>query len=250
MEDVTLVYFGSDAKALGGGKVGGYLVRFGRGPEDADSQGDFFDSATYFGQAVKAGIDVVYHHGVGRIDPLAIRLGNAIIGEGVIQSRADGLYIEANVTEPEVYAKAEAGQLGWSSGSVDRLVRRESVKAGVTKIRQWPIIEASLSPRPVDPRNRAMAVKALITESPQGEGSASGTLAEQADALASRASDLAGAFRTVADAHPLNAAKRAAIKALAERFMQLHDATAPRPDPAQVDRVRRRLIAARLGTSN
>lgn len=244
MNDETLIYYGGDVKALGSGKVGGYLVRFGS-PESADVQGDYFAPDTYFGRAVKSGMDVVYHHGVGKIDPLANRLGNAIIGEGVIQSRADGLYIEATVTEPEVYTKAEAGLLGWSSGSVDRLVKRESVKAGVTKIKQWPLIEASLSPRPVDPRNKAFAIKALI-ESPQGEGTASGTLAEQTEALVSRASELAGLYGTVAEAHKLNASKRSAIKGLIESLDTLYRESAPKPDPGDLARIKLRLLADRL----
>lgn len=246
MTDETMIYYGGDVKALGSGKVGGYLVRFG-GPESADVQGDYFAPDTYFGRAIKAGVDVVYHHGIGRVDPLANRLMNAIVGEGTISTKADGLWIESTITEPEVYALAEQNKLGWSSGSVDRLVKREAVKAGVTKITQWPMIEASLSPRPVDPRNRAFAIKALYDESSHDGGTVSGSLVEQTDALVSRASELAGMYRTVADAHPLNASKRTAIKSLVECLSQLHDATAPKPDPEKLARLKRRLIATRLG---
>lgn len=246
MTDDTLIYYGGDVKALGSGRVGGYLVRFG-GPESADVQGDFFTSDTYFGRAVKSGIDVVYHHGVGRIDPLAVRLGNAVIGEGTVETKADGLWIESQINEPEVYTKAERGELGWSSGSVDRLIRREAVKGNITRITQWPMIEASLSPRPVDPRNKAFALKALM-EASDDQGTGSGTLVERALALVSSAKALASEFGNVASAHDLNATKREAIKAAAEGFARLYDATAPRPDPEQVQALKKRLLLARLGT--
>jgi hypothetical protein len=240
MHDTTLIYPGGDVKALGAGRVGGYLVRFG-GPESADVQGDFFAPDTYYGKAVKAGTDVIYHHGIGRVDEVAVRLGNKVIGDGTIAVKSDGLWIEATVDEPDVMKLAEAGKLGWSSGSVERLVKREAVKAGVTKVTQWPIIEASLSPRPVDPRNKAFAIKALFDEGP-----GSGPLVERLDALVSSVGELTEAFGAIAGRHDLNAGKRDAIKAAAEGFARLYDATAPRPDPATRDALKRRLLASRL----
>jgi hypothetical protein len=241
MHDTTLIYPGGDVKALGAGRVGGYLVRFG-GPDSADVQGDFFTSDTYYGKAVKAGADVIYHHGIGRIDTHADRLRNTVIGDGEIAVKADGLWIEATVTDADVYALADAGKLGWSSGSVERLVKREAVKAGITKVTQWPIIEASLSPRPVDPRNRAVAMKALQIDEAPG----SGRLADRLDALVSSVGELTEAFGEIAGRHDLNAKKREAIKAAAEGFARLYDATAPRPDPATRDALKRRLLASRI----
>ena len=43
-----LTYHGAEVKALGGGKVGGYLVRYG-GPKDTDAEGEFFDKSTEYG---------------------------------------------------------------------------------------------------------------------------------------------------------------------------------------------------------
>lgn len=267
MTDTTLIFPGGDVKALGDGRVGGYLVRFGD-PNTADVQGDFFTSETYYGKAVKSGTDVIYHHGIGRIDVTANRLGNRVIGDGAIEVKADGLWIEATIAEPEVYAMADAGKLGWSSGSVDRLVRREAVKAGVSKVVQWPIIEASLSPRPVDPRNVAYAIKALLDDEPESvpephsetpppasdakaepkpsDPPESGAVDEPATSLASRGAALLGDLRKLAESHDLNAKKREAIKALAEGFRQLYDATAPRPDHDQRAVLYRRWVQSRI----
>lgn len=170
--DETLVYYGGEVKALGEGKVGGYLVRFGS-PEDHDVQGDYFTAETQYGRAIKSGADIIYHHGlVRRNDALAVKLGNRPIGDGALKPLADGIWIEgmlntSDIDVKAVYDQAAAGQLGWSSGTTERLVRRTAVKSGVARIDQWPIIEASLSPTPVDPRNRAVCLKALIEDTPE-----------------------------------------------------------------------------------
>lgn len=246
MHDTTLIYPGGDVKALGAGRVGGYLVRFG-GPDSADVQGDFFTPETYYGKAVKAGTDVIYHHGIGRIDEIAVRLGNKVIGDGEIAVKSDGLWIEASVNEPDVLALADAGKLGWSSGSVERLVKREAVKAGITKVTQWPIIEASLSPRPVDPRNRAVAIKALVDDVP-----AAGSLVERTEALVADVEEVVALYRKAHDQRQaagriLSTAKRDAIKALQESVAALYDATAPRPTPEERERLRRALLALEVG---
>lgn len=239
MIDATLVYSGGEVKALGSGRVGGYVVRFGD-PDTADVQGDFFTQSTYLGTAVKSGVDVVYHHGLGRVDALADRLKNSIIGEAKLSMKADGWWAEASVTEPEVYALADAGKLGWSSGSVERLVKRTPIKGTITRIDQWPLVEVSLSPRPVDPRNKAISIKSLITP----EGPATGSLMDRAEALVADVEAVVAAFRDQAqhrasEGRAMSAVKREAVKSMRDALDGLIEASTPRPTPEQVQQALR-----------
>lgn len=247
MTDDSLVFFGGDVKATGDGKVAGYLVRYGFGPDDADVQGDYFVPNCDFGLDTTSKFRIYYHHGLDK------EFGKRSYGIGEVKGLPDGLWIDGTIdlsTDPgrRLYGLVERGECGWSSGSSDRFVERERDTKGKSAIKSWPLNDASVSRKPVDGRNRAIAIKSLI-ESPQDEGTVSASLVEQTDALVSRASELAGLFGTVADAHPLNAAKRQAIKAAAECFDRLYDATAPRPDPEQLRRFKLRRLAARLGTT-
>ena len=252
MNDDTLSMYGGECKAIAPSRVGGFLVRFGS-PADADVQGDFFTNQTYYGQAVKGHLDVVYHHGLGRVDDIANRLGNEIIGNGTIQVQDGGLWFEAelDMSKPDVkavYAKASQGLLGWSSGSTERLVKREAVKAGITRIDRWPLIEASLSPKPVDPRNRAVALKALLTDE---ETPVAGPLLDRADTLVADVEAVVGLMRKASDQRTaqgryLSAAKREAVKALRDVLAELYDTSAPRPDPSVLQAIKNRLLAARI----
>ena len=58
MED-NLMYFGDQVKALGDGKVGGYLVRYGN-PKEPDLTGDFFTKDTDLGVEEGAKVPVYY----------------------------------------------------------------------------------------------------------------------------------------------------------------------------------------------
>jgi hypothetical protein len=252
MTDDTLSMYGGECKALGPAKVGGLLVRFGS-PAEADVQGDFFTPATYYGQALKGRLDVVYHHGLGRVDDLANRLGNEIIGSGTIQLRDDGLWFEAELDtdKPDVkavYAKASQGLLGWSSGSTERLVKREEIKSGITRIERWPLIEASLSPKPVDPRNRAVALKALLNDE---QAPATGLLIDRAETLVADVEAVVGLLSKAseqrqAQGRHLSAAKREAVKALRDVLDELYDTSAPRPDSRALQTLKNRLLAARI----
>ena len=60
-----LVYFGSAVKALGDGKVGGYLVRYST-KSDPDLTGDYFTAGTDYGVTDGASLPVYYQHGLVR----------------------------------------------------------------------------------------------------------------------------------------------------------------------------------------
>ena len=57
----ALVFSGNAVKALGNGKVGGYLVLFGSA-DQTDLTGDYFTKATDFGGAVSS--PVLWQHGM------------------------------------------------------------------------------------------------------------------------------------------------------------------------------------------
>lgn len=158
----TLLFFGGEVKALGGGRVGGYLARFTT-PKDPDLARDFFTKETDFfledgeGKAV-----VLYDHG---LDP---KIKARKLGKGSVKVDDVGAWIESQLNmadeyEKAIYAMAKAGKLGWSSGSAPHLVEREAVGKAFF-IKSWPIVEASLTPRPCEPRNRAMPLKSYAED--------------------------------------------------------------------------------------
>ena len=148
----ALVFYGGSVKALGNGRVGGYLVRF-TSEDEPDLEGECFDEKTWYGGATIS--PVYYNHG---LDPV---LGKKVLGSGSLELQELGMWIEAQLEmrdayERAVYGLAEKGKLGWSSGTAPHLVEREG-----KHIARWPLgLDASLTPTPADPGNRAMPLKA------------------------------------------------------------------------------------------
>ncbi|NJL06681.1 MAG: phage major capsid protein, partial [Chloroflexaceae bacterium] len=154
----TLIYDGGDAvKALGNGRVAGYLVRFGD-PDQPDLVGDYFTSETDFGRL--SSTDVYYHHGLDR----AIKART--IGRGTLRQDEVGVWIEAQLSladqyEQAIYDMVKAGKLRWSSGTLSHLVEREPT-GGATHVKRWMLgLDASLTPTPAEPRGTAASIKAL-----------------------------------------------------------------------------------------
>ncbi len=155
MED-NLIYFGDAVKAMGEGKVGGYLVRWGN-PETPDLTGDFFTPESDLGIEPESRLPVFYDHGM---DP---HFKNKRIGRGTVRFDDVGAWFEAQLEmrdeyERSVYKLAEAGALGWSSGAAGHLVEKEAV-GKAWRIKSWVIAEASLTPTPAEPRNAAISIK-------------------------------------------------------------------------------------------
>lgn len=160
MED-NLIYFGDEVKALGDGKVAGYLVRYGSADEH-DLTNDFFTKDTELGIEDSSKLPVYYEHGFDSV------MKSRKIGAGVIRYDDAGVWLEAQLNmrdeyERMIYQMAEAGKLGWSSGAAGHLVEREPVGKSYY-IKSWVIAEASLTPKPAEPRNVAMPVKSLYTQ--------------------------------------------------------------------------------------
>lgn len=152
-----LITVGPAVKALGGGKVGGYLVQWGD-PSSADADGEFFTSETDFDTEFPAKASIFYHHG------LDATIGRRRLGRGEMKLDESGIWMEGQLDLRDaylarIYAMAEAGKLGWSSGAVSHLTDPPRETPGGA-IKSWPLKEASLTPIPSDRRNMVFALKA------------------------------------------------------------------------------------------
>lgn len=156
MED-QLIAFGSEVKALDGGKVGGFLVRFSN-PDEPDLEGDFFDVATDLN--IPETLPVLYNHGMdGTIKKRVIGKATTIIEDA-------GVWAESQLNmrdeyEKAIYEMAKAGKLGYSSGALSHLVEREPAGKAF-HIKSWFIGEVSLTPTPAEFRNTVVSLKSLI----------------------------------------------------------------------------------------
>jgi len=146
MNDEQLVAFGGAIKALGDGRVGGYLVKF-TDASTPDLAGEYFDGGTDFDIEPGDTARIYYNHG---LDPV---LKKRKLGSGTMRVDDVGVWIEAQLTmrddyERAIYAMVEAGKLGWSSGTLPNLVEYEAV--GKSRyIKSWPLgKDASLTPTP------------------------------------------------------------------------------------------------------
>lgn len=223
--DETLIALGSPVKALGGDRVGGLLVRF-TGSGEKDLQGEYFTKETdFWGPPEK--VHLVYHHGFSKA------LGRQRIGSGELTPTAEGLAIEAKVSAPAAATReakaavkatlddAHAGKLGWSSGSAPHLV----VKAEDGRIVQWPLIEASLTKTPVDPRARVVPIKSIL---PAGGGGRVRTVRELRDWISALK---AGRVLSAGNRARLKALREALVPALADLDALLSE-TEPAPAKA------------------
>ena len=95
----TMVYFGDAVKALGEGKVGGYLVRWG-GNGDVDLTGDYFTKETDLGVGEGDRLPVYYEHGY---DPV---IKSRKLGRGAISRFDDiGVWFEAQLELRDEYER-------------------------------------------------------------------------------------------------------------------------------------------------
>jgi HK97 family phage major capsid protein len=162
--DEIKVYQGGAIKQLGDNRIGGYLVTF----SDADSpdlEGHFFTPDTDFGHMRNT--PVWFNHRL----PMPTKSGDYLtikeqIGDGELTIDEHGVFVEAVLYNAERYASV-LDSLGWSSGTAAHLI--DSEPAGkATRIKLWPLgLDASLTPIPAEPRNRAVPLKSLHT-TPKG----------------------------------------------------------------------------------
>ncbi len=145
----------SDADTL---LVGGWGIVFG----GQDLEGDTFGPDTDFWlDRLPGPRPVLYEHGFN-VPGLKV-LGRTLR----IEPRDLGLWVEAELDRHNEYVRMlerllEAGALGWSSGAVAHLVRREG-----GKVVSWPIAEFSLTPTPAEPRTLGVSeVRSLLEVQP------------------------------------------------------------------------------------
>jgi hypothetical protein len=156
-DNEIVIRYGDEVKATTDGKVRGYLIRFG----GKDLEGDVFSPQCDFGRPLKIGdsmpMNLYYAHGM---DPV---VGKKAVGAGRIVVKEAGLWYEGQIQMSDQYREmikrlAVEGRLGFSSGAAGHLVVREKSFDGDSNLLTvWPIAEASLTPRPAEPRNLAFA---------------------------------------------------------------------------------------------
>lgn len=200
------------ATANGDGTVtlsGPAVVFDAPGTRNRDLAGEYFTAETYYGAAAKGGavtLDTLFHHGIPLEDTKrARRLADAILAETTLTKTGDGWLASLVLPmredyEEEIAELAEAGKLGWSTGSAGHVVR----KAADGMIERWPFVEVSLTPTPAEPRTFAVPVKSLLR--PEG-----GEAAAVLKALRAARAEL----REAPGAHDLTHALRAARLGLA-----------------------------------
>lgn len=156
-----LIAFGSELKALGDGRVGGYLVVF-TDEDNPDLTGDFFAKDTDFGLDEPRKVGVYYQH--GRDEHLKSRR----LGYAELSVTDAGVWMEAQLAlrdeyERSIYDLIEAGKMGLSSGAVGHLVEREKTSKAY-KITRWEIGEASITPTPAEPKTSVIPLKSLFPD--------------------------------------------------------------------------------------
>lgn len=164
-EPDVFVYYGGAVKALGDGKVGGYLVEFSdpetkTGSPDLDR--DYFAADTDYDLEENKSATVYYDHGR---DPV---LKRRKLGRVAMRVDDVGVWVEGQLNrrdehEKAIYRLAELGKLGWSSGTAPHLVDRKSV-GNFKKIVSWPLgDDASLTPTPASytKTNQVVALKSV-----------------------------------------------------------------------------------------
>jgi hypothetical protein len=175
--DDVLIALGGPLKALSTPegdtvRVGGQLILFGS-EQQKDFDGEWFAADTYYGPNDGNGADVLVHHG----QPLRAELkdlAGRVLGPLKVVRNELGLFAEtvlhlADEYEKMLYELIEAGKLAWSSGSVTRLIRRDAASG---KIVRWPIVEASLTPTPCEPRLAPVMSLKSLTDADGGRGDA------------------------------------------------------------------------------
>jgi phage head maturation protease len=162
MDDTMICFDGQSVKALGNGKVAGYLVVFST-EDDPDLSGEYFTKSTDFDFEDGDKTTILYHHG------LDAKIGKRSLGKGTLRHDDHGVWVEAQLNlrddyEKSIYDLAEKGKLGWSSGTASHRTERE-VTGKAVWIKSWPLsLDASLTPTPAEPRTRAIPIKSLQVE--------------------------------------------------------------------------------------
>ena len=127
--------------------VGGYGIVFG----GVDLEGEHFTADTDFMPDLVPNKLALYDHTQNKAVDTAI---GTIPNENIVADEK-GLFVKAELDRSREYVEqvlelVKKGVLGWSSGVVGHLARRDEDTEG--KIIKWPIVGFSLTPTPAEPR--------------------------------------------------------------------------------------------------
>ena len=115
-----LVSYGAEVKALGDGKVGGYMIRFTDATRP-DLTGEFFTVKSDI--RVPPVMDVYYNHGLDKT------LKDRVIGSAKTSRDEVGILAETQLNirdayEKAIYEMAQSFMLDFSSGSIPHLFNK------------------------------------------------------------------------------------------------------------------------------
>lgn len=154
-------------KMLPDGRIGGYAVRFGSADEpDLSDMRDYFTKSTDFWLEAWATRPMLYHHAQDEATKAAPVVGTWT-GASV---DSVGVWLEGQLNKAHRYHAAikelvQRGMLKLSSDSAPHLVVRERQPNGTNEIKRWPMLAASLTPTPAEPRLLPIShIKALYAE--------------------------------------------------------------------------------------
>ena len=151
----TRVYLKS--KTADTATVAGYGVIFG----GTDLDGETFGADTDFMLDLVPQKPVLYDHAMRKLSDFMGTVTKILVDDV-------GLWVESELDRHVDYVDgvlklAEMGALGYSSGSIGHLTRREG-----KSIKRWPIVEFSLTPTPAEPRTVGVErIKSILADHPE-----------------------------------------------------------------------------------
>lgn len=165
-EDTAFAVSGDAVKALDGGGIGGLGIRFGSSEEpDMSYMRDFFSKDTRYWLDAWKTRPMLYHHAQDKSttdDPIIGSWTKAVITD-------EGVWFEGELNRAYKYHSAikemvRRGLLRISTDSALHLIVRERQDNGTNAVKRWPIVAASLTVSPAEPRLSGVSFKSLIEE--------------------------------------------------------------------------------------
>ena len=165
--DSDLIHLdGGAIKAIGdNNEIGGYAVLFGNA-DTHDIERDYYTKSTdfwldHFGWPRP----ITYHHGMDqatRNDPVIGHWTKAAVDD-------TGVWLSGQLDRAHAYCKAikelaARGYLKLSSDSASQWVQREKQPNGANFVKRWPLVTASPTVTPMEPRMLPVEVKAFLAD--------------------------------------------------------------------------------------
>jgi hypothetical protein len=141
-------------KSLGGDRIGAYAVIFGdENHPDITPIKDYYTKATDFWLDAWDKRPMIYNHAMDQAtttDPVIGEWTKALIDD-------KGVWLEGELRKAHAYHQyvkrlIEAGVLALSSDSAPHLIKRTPMPNGTHRVDRWPLLAASLTPTPAEPR--------------------------------------------------------------------------------------------------